>query len=372
MTELVDELWEAEPHTRAKHAILRRYLDAWFPILATHHRQLVYFDGFAGPGRYSGGEEGSPLIALNAARRHFSRLRNSELVFVFVEQNPKLAARLADEIKQLKLPSRQFKTYVVNDECQTALRKLLDQLDQRKWSAVPTFALLDPFGVKGLPFTLVQRLLQKRFCEALITFMTFAAQRWHGELPHHINALTGDPSAATQLAESPHKAETTRALYQASLTGVARFTQCFRMRSRSDQPIYDLFFATQNDLGFLRMKEAMWAVDKTGQFKFSDANDPNQTTMFEPEPELVLARGLLKMFAGQRVVYEQVERYVIEKTVYLPAHAKKALHALESGPLSASAGIMVDEFKRDGSRRRGHYFANGTFVTFSGASDTIS
>ena len=51
-----ETLWELDPHTTAKHEILRRYLGAWFPILNRHHGRIVYIDGFAGPGRYIGGE----------------------------------------------------------------------------------------------------------------------------------------------------------------------------------------------------------------------------------------------------------------------------------------------------------------------------
>lgn len=365
-----DVLWDAEPHTLAKHAILQRYLDAWFPILAKHHKRLVYFDGFAGPGRYREGQEGSPLIALNSARRHFGRLQNHELVFVFVEQDPKVAQWLRSEIALLKLPTRQFKVSVVDGECQDALGNLLDELDHRGWDAVPTFALLDPFGVKGLPFTLVQRLLRRRSCEVFITFMTYSAQRWHSVLPNHINSLIGDPNAAERIAESTNKADAAKALYQASLTSVARFVRFFRMRSRSDQTLYDLFFATQNELGFLRMKEAMWAIDKTGLFKFSDASDPQQTTLFAPTPERDLVPVLVGAFAGRRVVYEQVERFVVESTIYLPTHAKKALRILEDTASTKSGGLLVEATKRDGSTRRGRYFTDGTFMTFTGSSES--
>lgn len=359
-------LWDAEPHTRAKHEILRRYLDAWFPILATHHKQLVYFDGFAGPGRYRGGEEGSPLIALNAARRHFGRLRGNELIFVFVEEDRQAAQWLRTEISRLKLPTGQFKVHVIDGECQHALAKLLDALDKRRWGAVPTFALLDPFGVKGLPFTLVARLLQRRACEVLITFMTFTVQRWHGVLPQHINALVGDPHASTSIANSANRAEAARVAYQASLSSVARFVRFFCMRSHSDQPLYDLFFATQNDLGFLKMKQAMWDTDKSGHFKFSDASDPSQTTLFPPQPELELVPILLQNFRGRRVVYEEIERFVVESTIYLPTHAKKALQAMAvGGGQDPAPKIVVDDVKRDGKKRRGRFFSPGTFVTFT-------
>ena len=54
--------WPLEPHTKAKHLILRLYLDAWLPIMATYNGRIVFLDGFAGPGRYTGGEDGSLLV----------------------------------------------------------------------------------------------------------------------------------------------------------------------------------------------------------------------------------------------------------------------------------------------------------------------
>jgi hypothetical protein len=82
-------VWELEPHTRAKHEILRRYLQAWIPILTQGgFKNILYIDGFAGPGRYAGGEDGSPVIAVSrpsitrpASRATFSfcLLRRSEI-----------------------------------------------------------------------------------------------------------------------------------------------------------------------------------------------------------------------------------------------------------------------------------------------------
>ena len=357
-------LWQLQPHSRAKHVILDRYLSAWFPILATQSRRLVYFDGFAGPGRYAGGEAGSPLIALNAARKHFARLKGNSLLFVFVEEDPQSAEWLRREVEELHLPAV-FDVRILNGRCATVLSEILDELDAKRWAYVPTFALLDPFGLKGLPFQLVARLLQRRSCEALITFMTFAVQRWVTELPDLVNALIGDPMAASSLAEPGNRVETARSLYQKALKRPARFVRFFEMRSQSNQPIYDLFFATGNSLGFRKMKEAMWAVDATGAFKFSDATDPNQTVLFTPEPELNLAPMIHAQFRGLRVPYEEVERFVNEETNYTPAHAKKALQLLETAALGPERQIHVEELKRDGKKRRRPSFVEGTFIRFA-------
>ncbi len=44
---------------------------------------LVYVDGFAGPGSYTGGEPGSPIVALEVAESTTRPSLPSELVFLF-------------------------------------------------------------------------------------------------------------------------------------------------------------------------------------------------------------------------------------------------------------------------------------------------
>jgi hypothetical protein len=62
----VGVLWQLEAHTEAKHRLDKRYLDAWWPIFLQQRwvKRVTYVDAFAGPGEYSGGEEGSPVFAL--------------------------------------------------------------------------------------------------------------------------------------------------------------------------------------------------------------------------------------------------------------------------------------------------------------------
>lgn len=89
--------WGLDPHTRAKHDILRAYLSAWLPMLSRWHGRVLYIDGFAGPGEYTGGETGSPIIAVRALLDHgfFPRM-SGEFVFLFIEKGPARLAYLRD------------------------------------------------------------------------------------------------------------------------------------------------------------------------------------------------------------------------------------------------------------------------------------
>ena len=83
-------LWSIEPHTAAKHRVLRKYLDRWIPIMATQSDRLALIDGFAGPGEYAGGEPGSPLVMIDAFASRPRREdieRKTQLEYHFIENN---------------------------------------------------------------------------------------------------------------------------------------------------------------------------------------------------------------------------------------------------------------------------------------------
>lgn len=355
-------IWEAEEHTLAKHLILKNYLEAWFPILAKWHGRIVYYDGFAGPGRYRDGQEGSPLIALRVAQAHKAKL-SAELVFVFIESDGPRAAHLRSEIDQLSLPAN-FKCEIREQEFEAALSSTLDDLVERGLELAPTFAFIDPFGITGLPFNLIQRLLRQQRCEVLITFMSHVMERWATELPAQIDRLIGKEGAAEDIANSPARATRARELYAESLGRTARFVRFFHMKNKMNRPIYDLFFATHHALGHYRMKEAMWRADRTGNFSFSDGIDPRQATLFSENPGADFASTLAQHFKGKTAYSDEVLKYTRDDTPYLEMHAKQALKLLESEAGFQGYRIQVDEKKVDGARRKKNTYPPGTRITF--------
>ncbi|HZA46842.1 MAG TPA: three-Cys-motif partner protein TcmP, partial [Rubrobacter sp.] len=70
------DYWDLKRNTQVKHDILSSYLLRWASILSGGQggaRRLAfhYVDGFAGRGRYSGGEPGSPLIAMEIGQEMY-------------------------------------------------------------------------------------------------------------------------------------------------------------------------------------------------------------------------------------------------------------------------------------------------------------
>lgn len=124
----METTWTLPDQTAVKHFLLRSYLDAWFPILGTRHNRLIYLDGFAGPGCYEGGEEGSPIIALKSAKQHLENgtLRpKTKVLFLFVEADEARANHLESTIAQMDLPNS-FEPYIEKNSFAAVFDEFLD------------------------------------------------------------------------------------------------------------------------------------------------------------------------------------------------------------------------------------------------------
>ena len=119
------------PHTEAKHHILQYHLEQWFAILGRSHRRLQYIDGFAGPGEYGCGEQGSPILALHTVSRHrifetFAQ-EDKRVEFLFVDKNPDYCRHLQGKLDEHPWPSA-FKIEVRHGEFEDTLKQYLDAL----------------------------------------------------------------------------------------------------------------------------------------------------------------------------------------------------------------------------------------------------
>lgn len=131
------------------------------------------------------------------------------------------------------------------------------------------------------------------------------------------------------------------------------------MCGRDGRPIYYLFFASNNELGHLRMKEAMWRVDSEGDFRFSDKTDPNQTVLFQQNHSSKLFNTLNEKFSKQKKLVFELKRFVSHQTAYVEKHLKESLRYGEENNL-----ISVDDKKKYGQKRRRGSFPDDVFVTF--------
>ena len=352
-------LWPADPHTFVKHALLERYTGAWFSILSTEHHHPVYIDGFAGPGEYEGGKLGSPIVVLEAAIKN-ERLSNKAPQFLFVEEREDRARHLREVLKKYQIPPS-FEVEVEEDEFEVVLGRELDEVEQKGAANNPVFAFVDPFGYSGIPYELFRRLLNLRRTEIFVLFARREINRWvtSGEEPKldQIHRLFGLNEIEIDPNQDRHKQ--LKDLYEAQVSKIAKFVCSFTMKDSNNNLIYDLFFLTNNLKGFKEMKRAMWWVDDSGAFAFSDAHQ-NQLFLLRDEPVERLAQMIKERGQGRsKVAVGKITKYVEEETLYVRPHMTKALGLLRDQGL-----ISVESLKTDG-RPYHSQFPDTTVINFT-------
>lgn len=353
-------VWELKSHTRAKHEILKRYLQAWIPILSHGgFRQFLYIDGFAGPGRYTKGEDGSPIIALSTALGYGSAIK-ATVLFLFVEKKTDRAQVLQEIVDDLQLPNN-FRVKVAKGETfEAAFDDLLRYYSNKGKTLPPTFAFIDPFGWTGVPFSVVKQIMGNPSCEVLVTFMYEEINRFigHPDQEANFDAFFGteDWRSGVTITDAKDRNRFFHDLYLRQLREVtkAKYVRSFQMRNAADVTDYYLFYATNNLRGLQKMKEAMWKVDESGEFMFSDATDPKQLVLFGKEPRFdTLQRQIVKRFQRQETTVGEVEEFVLAETAFRETHYKRQV--LKS--LELSDPPQLDVIDPPEGRKRGMYGA---------------
>lgn len=358
-------VWSIEPHTQAKHEILRNYLKAWFPILSRWSGRILYLDGFAGPGIYLGNEPGSPIIAIETAVEHSLRQRFGELFFLFIEKDPDRAAKLKEVLTNHfpNLP-KNIGYQVVGAEFAPTLEQVLQSLEQREAKLAPTFAFLDPFGFSGFPMKLIGRMMSYEKCEVLITFMEGFVNRFTDEMREPaLNELyaTVEWKKIREIVDPSQRQRFLLDLYERQLRNVggAKYVRSFGMINRYSQPLYYLVFGTKHWKGLEVMKYAMFKVDRTGAYKFSDLTDPNQTYLVDYGTEQAwvptAANAVYNKFRGKTVSKSDVYQFVVTETPYM--YRKSILEYLEKMRPSKISNVST--------RQKRFSYPEGCSITFS-------
>ena len=362
-------LLEDSPHTEAKHQLYRYYLDAWLPILIRGGMPRVRIvDGFAGPGRYSTGREGSPQVAIRAILEsaqlkpvlHGSR----RILLQFIEQRPERARHLEQELAAL--PTKPLFAYQVKPgEFASVWTAEMNGLEAPRTGLEPTLLFLDGFGYSGVPLQLLARARRYPSCEVLINFAWSSINQWAINDPTKHGALNqlygGDRwGPGVRIADSWLREQFFLAQYQQALAEVGWRGTSFRMLNMNNQTSYHLVFGTTNPKGMEVFKRAAWRVAPDGLFQFSDLRNEAQSGFLrDMTDEIVvneLKTQLVASFAHKRVLRNDLNPLVAWHPVALPRHLTGALAALQG------EGSIVDVAPKP---QRPGTFPKGSTISFA-------
>ena len=366
-----DTLWDYEEHTRAKHQLLVGYLYAWYPIMANGKPPppgVNIIDGFAGPGRYKGGEPGSPLVMIDAFINHGHRtpaMDRLNVYFDFIEERKDRAAHLQDQLSQMPLPANVHVAPVHVGSFDDVMARILDDIPATH-ALAPTFAFIDPFGYTGHGLQLSSRILQFKKCEVLIYVPLPYIARFVNEasVEQALDNLFGDSSwKAARIATGKSAERILHELFLERVRTAAGHAVAFEVDASAGRGWagYTLYFGTGSLLGLERMKEAMWRVDPAGGTRFAYSVNPDQMTIFDTAPDLDrLEAALRDHFGTDRFTIGQAATFTTVATPFAPRiHLKSRTLAI------AEKGGRLEAHQPGNPKRRRGDFPTGTLLRFT-------
>jgi three-Cys-motif partner protein len=293
--EFFDELRE---WSERKLKILQGYIDPFVKVLGKPVHQVYYVDAFAGAGVYRDGEVGSAIRAAELALSYQQQGKPYRLKCINIESNK-------ENFENLEANTAAYKDLVLNlyGTFSENIGRVLAET-----SGSPALFFLDPFGVKGIDWDLVKKVIHRgnisdlwiRFDEQAVIRLKprYGADdpgaeksfdilcRTYGisnpELLH--TELSGDLlSDKKQVAVSLYIQRLTQEFSKVRRKG---FVASYPIRAITEHDKYSLVFATGHILGAIIASELVCGVEETYQREVEDykASRPRQLSLFDKAP----------------------------------------------------------------------------------------
>ena len=357
-------LWTLEPHTLGKHRVLRNYMEAWLPIMSRWNGQVVFIDGFAGPGEYDRGEPGSPVIALRALIDHHSRSGfNCEFHYVFIEKDQRRCNHLSKLLASMHTEIPKNCNYqIINSAFDETLTVVLHKLDEQNSPSAPSLTMIDPFGVSDTPMRVIARILANLKAEVYVSLIYEFINRFDKEVEHEarLDKLFGCDSwrMGRSIINNEEKKEFYLDLYERQLKAAgAEYVLRFELYE-GGRMVYAVFFGTHSLDGCDKMKQAIWKEAPLGDYKFK-GDLINQLSLGDDMLDFAtFGESLFDEFGSRNwVTIEEVINFTkSDRTGFHSGHLKmKTL-----SPMERSGAVEVKSNSRKGKRG----FPSGTRLRF--------
>lgn len=366
--------------TEVKHNILEKYLNPWLLKITEVSPDVRYIDGFAGWGRYDDGSPGSPLIAMNVAKRIINGdhgridAKLDNLYCTFIESKESNYVDLKQEVqKALEDCPFQVKVDCRHEEFEEFAHAFLEV---QGGVPEPSFIFIDPFGFSGLPFGIVADLLNLRSTgmEVFITFVAGEMARFL-ESDTHAEAITEILGTDRWQEEidvdlpKEEKVDELLRIYEEQLRHEAgvEYVWPFRMsRESKAETVYYLVHATNHFDGFKIMKDIMFNAGAEEAFAYLGPNhypyleEQQSLADFDTESERETDRRVEDLSnllhdtlpKEESMPFWEVMEETYQETALIEKHYRDAIYLLED---QNRARIINHPERTDGTKEGLHY-----------------
>jgi three-Cys-motif partner protein len=320
----------------------------------TVRKPLVYIDGFAGPGHYTNYSKGSPVAALVAALSARAackaKWKAGDTHCIFIEMNPEFFDHLSTHIQPFR-GQQGLLIHCYHDSFEEGVSAAARDVPSAINDGAARFSFIDPFGAKGVPFSVVRQLLSSPLSEVMVNLdadglgRIFEAGDWasHEKL---LTSVFGDASwktALTARGDFPQLCRQILDLYAGRLRSIPKvdFVWPFEMATKTGAIDYFLVFASRHPEGMRKMKQSMRRIGQGGEYRFCDASVGQVHFDLHSAQDLAIAcDAVCRRFAGQRATYDDLDRFMLKETNYFdPKRTVITLEGEGRAVVSARPGV---------------------------------
>ncbi|SKG68428.1 Uncharacterised protein [Mycobacteroides abscessus subsp. bolletii] len=324
--------YSSDAHTRLKHAFYRRYIACWMGrvLQGKWAADATIVEGFSGSGRYIDGLDGSAVMIAKLYREHILSERFRSLTFVTNDLDPARTQALNTRLDALPAEPR-----LQHVSLEPSMFESIVAPVQKAHAAAGrrTLWIIDPFGLKQIPWTTVDQCVRRPKNDAIITLMLDELHRFRTNTAmEQVMTETFGTDQWKNLPKNLSTAESKGALvelYCARLKRAGCLTGSFNIHVRGRPGRYALIFATHHTAGLDCWNDATWSADP-GRGKGASAATGFEPTLFDPDlAELDVA---FESLTGTYPFEELVNR--ARQLGFKPPHVRSVLDDLYNDGLA--------------------------------------
>lgn len=322
-----------------KHKLISEYLKGWFPKLGFWSGRILYIDTHAGRGKHMGGQEGSPLIALNTFLNHTSRdriLSRCEVKLIFIELDELNAKQLRKEVDALGTLPNGVVCYIHTQNAFELLKNLADHFETTNSKLAPCFMFIDPYGFR-IPCKLLSRIKAHSQSELLITViwreldMAMQHENRSSELTRTLDTVFGgrEWEGISKIPDFDARGEAAIQLFKTKIG--AEWATYVRMLGENQRTRYFLLHLSDHEAGRDLIKEVIWKCCPDGGYYARKRDDPKQQYLIEPTPDLrPLEKWLFEMLSRKPHTWKEMTE-MLRAEIWLEKHLWQVVRQQKDG-----------------------------------------
>lgn len=260
--------YSGREQTKAKHFILKRYLQALaFKVLT--FSDITFVDGFSGPWETQTEDfaDSSFMIAIEVLRDAQQRVlaqtgKRRKIRCFLSENNPKAFANLTAAVAPFNKPEEDFEIKTFGGDFEDAVSEIQTFVGR-------SFPLIfiDPKGWTGYAFDKIRPLFDRPKCEVVINFMydfvNRAASMSDAKTIASLDPILGGPNWVQRLDPNLPRGRAIEKLFRDTLRGAGGFQFVVSTkidRSTADRPHFFIAYGTKSDDGLKTFRETEYAA----------------------------------------------------------------------------------------------------------------